>query len=95
VIAALFLFAQLAPVPAQAKPVVTTIAAGGGFGLLSSIAGDAKFDAMIGPLLPTYVEFDARFNAACSAGFCTDRASVLTVVSLRSTVSPEPPQIEK
>jgi hypothetical protein len=77
VIAALFLFAQLAPVPAQAKPVVTTIAAGGGFGLLSSIAGDAKFDAMIGPLLPTCVEFDARF------------------VSLRSTVSPEPPQIEK
>jgi hypothetical protein len=130
VIAALLLFAILAPVPAQAKPVVTIAAihanpnkfdgqdvrltgyvngcdaldcaiverpaaAGGGLGQLSPIASDPKFDATIGPLLPAYVEFDARFDAACIVGFCTDRASVLTVVSLRSTVSPEPPEIEK
>jgi len=128
VIAALLLFAILAPVPAQAKPVVTIAAihanpnkfdgqvvrlagyvngcgaldcaiverpaaAGGGLGQLSPIASDPKFDAAIGPLLPT--EFDARFDAACIVGFCTDRASVLTVVSLRSMVSPEPPEIEK
>ena len=130
-IAALFLLAQLAPVPPQSKPVLTTIAAihadpkkfdgqvvrltgyvnrcsaldcviserpataAGGHGQLLSIAGDPKFDATIGPLLPTYVEFDARFDATCVAGFCTGRAPVLTVVSLRSVVSPEPPEIEK
>ena len=61
----------------------------------ATAAGDPKFDATIGPLLPTYVEFDARFDATCVAGICTDRAPVLTVVSLRSVVSPEPPEIEK
>ena len=130
-IAALFLLAQLAPVPPQSKPVLTTIAAihdnptkfdgqvvrltgfvnrcsaldcaiserpataAGSHGQLLSIAGDPKFDATIGPLLPTYVEFDARFDATCVVGLCTDRAPVLTVVSLRSVVSPEPPEIEK
>lgn len=130
-IAALLLLAQIAPVPAQPKPVATTIAAirgnpkkfegqvvrltgyvnrcspldcaiserpaaaPGGIGQLLSIATDPKFDATIRPLVPTYVEFDARFDAECVVGFCTDRAPVLTIVSLRSVVSPEPPEIEK
>ena len=130
-IAALLLLAQLAPVPAQPKPVVTTIAAlrsnpkkfdgqvvrvhgyvnrcsaldcalseqpataAGGLGQLLSIATEPKFDATVAPLVPTYVEFDARFDAACVIAVCTDRAPVLTIVSLRSVVSPEPPEIEK
>ena len=72
---------------------------GAGDGL--SIGDDAKFDQTIAPLLPTYVEFDARFDARClihSQGneivVCTDRAPVLTVVSLRSVISAEPPQFE-
>lgn len=60
-----------------------------------SIAADPRFDAIIKPLLPTYVELDARLSASCLIGFCTDRAPVLTIVSLRSVVSPEPPEIEK
>jgi len=59
-----------------------------------SIAADAKFDQTIQPLLPTYVEFDARFDAGCVVGVCTDRAPDLTVVSLRSVVSTEPPPFE-
>lgn len=72
---------------------------GAGDGL--SIGDDAKFDQTIAPLLPTYVEFDARFDARClihsqenEIVVCTDRAPVLTVVSLRSVVSTEPPQFE-
>jgi hypothetical protein len=60
-----------------------------------SIAGDARFDAIVAPLLPTYVEFDARLDAAClTAVVCTDRAPVLTIVTLRGVVSPEPPPFE-
>lgn len=67
----------------------------GGAGERLSIAGDAKFDATIAPLLPTYVEFDARLNAECLIGICTDRAPVLTIVTLRGVVSTEPPPFEK
>jgi hypothetical protein len=66
----------------------------GGAGQLLSIAPNAKFDATITPLLPTYVEFDARVDAACLIQVCTDRAPVLTVVTLRGVVSPEPPPFE-
>jgi|KBSMisStandDraft_5_1062788.scaffolds.fasta_scaffold809603_2 hypothetical protein len=60
-----------------------------------SIAADKKFDDTIRPLLPTYVEFDARVNAAClTTSVCTDRAAVLSIVTLRGVVSPEPPEIE-
>ena len=60
-----------------------------------SIAPDAKFDAVITPLLPTYVEFDARLDAQCLIDVCVGRPPVLTIVSLRGVVSPEPPEIEK
>jgi hypothetical protein len=129
-IAALLMLAQIAPAPAEPKPVPTTIAAiranpkkfdgqlvrlhgwvnscqplscaieerpatgPGGPGARLSIAADPKFDAALKPLIPTYVEFDARFNAACVVGLCTDRAPVLTIVTLRGVVSPEPPPIE-
>lgn len=67
----------------------------GGAGQRLSIAGDSKFDAIVGPIAPTPVEFDARVDASClTVKVCTDRAPVLTVVSLRSVVSLEPPPIE-
>ena len=67
----------------------------GGAGEHLSIASDDKFDSTLKPLLPTYVEFDARVNAAClTTQTCTDRAPELTVQQLRAVVSPEPPQIE-
>jgi len=130
-IAALLLLAQMAPVPAESKPVATTIAAiranpkkfdgqtvrmhgyvnrcssvdcaiserpanvPGGLGEVLSIATDAKFDAAITPLVPTYVEFDARVDAGCLIQVCVGRPPVLTVVSLRGIVSPEPPEIEQ
>ena len=136
-IAALILLAQMAPVPAEPKPIATTIAAiranpkkfdgqivrlhgyvnscqrlscaieervttaAGGPGERLSIASDQKFDATIAPLLPTYVEFNARFDATClipaannAITICSDRAPELTVVSLRAIVSPEPPPFE-
>jgi hypothetical protein len=137
-IAALLMLAQIVPVPAEPKPVATTISAiranpkkfdgqvvrlhgyvnqcrplscaieerlvsaPGGAGQRLSIAADKKFDGVIQPLIPTYVEFDARVDATClvpSTGntvtVCADRVPELTVVSLRSVVSPEPPEIEK
>jgi hypothetical protein len=67
----------------------------GGPGEHLSIASDAKFDTTIAPFLPTYVEFDARFSAAClTRQICLDRTPELIIVSLRSVVSPEPPPIE-
>lgn len=127
-IAALLMLAQIAPAPAEPKPVPTTIAAllanpkkfdgkvvrlhgwmnqctprvcfisenptGPAVGQSLSIGGNPKFDATIKPLLPTYVEFDARFDATCVTGVCTDRAPTLTVITLRGVVSPEPPPIE-
>jgi len=68
--------------------------AAGGAGQSLSIGGDPKFDATIKPLLPTYVEFDARFSAECVIGPCADRAPVLTIITLRSVVSPAPPETE-
>jgi hypothetical protein len=124
-IAALFMLAQIVPVPAEPKPVATTIAAiranpkkfDGQVvrlhgrvnqctpriclieerGQSLSIGGDPKFDATVKSLLPTYVEFDARVDATCIAPktSCADRTPDLTIVSLRSVVSPEPPEIEK
>ena len=137
-IAALFMLAQIVPVPADPKPVPTTIAAiranpkkfdgkivrlhgyvnrcqrlscgveeglataPAGAGERLSIAADPRFDAMITPLIPTYVEFDARVDATCLVSpsgstitVCTDRAPVLTIVTLRGVVSPEPPSFEK
>jgi hypothetical protein len=68
-------------------------AAGGGGDSLS-IAPDAKFDATIEPLTPTYVEFDARVDARCLIEVCARPAPVLDIVTLRGVVSPEPPPIE-
>lgn len=63
----------------------------GGEGQELSIASDAKFDAVIRPIVPTYVEFDARVDATCLQTACP----VLTVVTLRGVVGPEPPPFEK
>lgn len=67
----------------------------GGAGERLTIAGDSKFNATITPLLPTYVEFDARLNAQCLISSCSDRSPALTIVTLRGVVSPEPPPFEK
>jgi hypothetical protein len=66
----------------------------GGLGDVLSIAPNAKFEATIAPLVPTYVELDARVDAGCLVNVCAGRAPVLTVVTLRAVVSPEPPQFE-
>jgi hypothetical protein len=131
VIAPLLLLAQITPVPAEAKPIATTIAAiranpkkfdgrvvrlhgyvnrcetascnideragnaPSGAGQSLSIGKDPKFDAIVRPLLPTYVEFDARVDATCILAPCLDRGSALTIVGLRGVVSPEPPPFEK
>lgn len=60
-----------------------------------SIGNDAKFDAVVRPLVPTYVELDARVDARCILAPCLDRGDALTVVTLRGIVSPEPPPFEK
>jgi len=122
--------AQIAPAPAEPKPVATTIAAiranpkkfdgqvvrlhgyvnscimsgcsiqerrvkaAGGPGESLSIAPDPKFDAVVAPLTPTYVEFDARLDARCLVDVCVGRTPVLNVVRLRGVVSAEPPEIE-
>jgi hypothetical protein len=74
----------------------------GGAGAFLSIGTDTKFDATIKRLIPTYVEFDARFDASCLTGdrggvitVCADRAPELSIVQLRAVVSPEPPPFEK
>jgi hypothetical protein len=60
-----------------------------------SIGENQKFDDTVKGLIPTHVEFDARFDAKCLTDVvCTDRAPELTIVSLRSVVSLEPPPIE-
>lgn len=67
----------------------------GGAGESLQISATNKFDQVVLPLVPTYVEFDARFSAGCDAGsVCLDSAPKLTVVTLRSVVSSEPPPIE-
>ena len=67
----------------------------GGPGEALSIGNDSKFDQIVRPLVPTYVELDARVDAACILAPCLDRGSSLTVITLRSIVSPEPPEFEK
>ena len=60
-----------------------------------TIAVDRKFYSMITPLVPTYVEFDAQFDATCLSNIiCTDGPAELTIVRLRGVVSPEPPPFE-
>jgi len=66
----------------------------GGAGEGLSIAGEAKFNSTVAPLIPTYVEFDARLNAECLISTCSDHMPELTIVTLRGVVSPEPPQFE-
>jgi hypothetical protein len=65
-----------------------------GAGERLSAAGDAKFYDTLRLLIPTYVEVDARVNAACVAAACTGGAPALAVVTLRGVVSPEPPPFE-
>jgi hypothetical protein len=78
------------PLSCALEERAATPSGGGVAGL--SIAADVRFDAIIRPLLPTEVEFDARLDARClTTDVCTDRAPVLTIVSLRSVVSTEPP----
>lgn len=81
------------PLDCLVEEQLTTAPGGAGEGL--SITGDAKFNGTILPLLPTYVEFDARLNAQCLISTCSDHAPVLTIVTLRGVVSPEPPPFEK
>ena len=67
-----------------------------GAGLHLSIAANDKFDQIVGPLLPTVVEFDARVSAAClTTQVCLDRAPDLSITKLRGVISAEPPEIEK
>ena len=61
--------------------------AAGGAGQRLTIAGDKKFDDTLRPLVPTYVEVDARVDAACVQAACP----AITVETLRGVVSPEPP----
>jgi hypothetical protein len=62
-------------------------AAPGGPGEELSVATNQRFDELVRPIVPTYVEFDGRVDAACVQTGCP----VLTVVTLRGVVSPEPP----
>ena len=78
----LLLAAQITPLADEPKPIATTIAA--------IRANPKKFDDVVRPLVPTYVEFDARVDAACIVTSCP----ALTVLSLRGIVSPEPPPFE-
>lgn len=66
----------------------------GGPGEVLSIASDPKAEAILAPLVPTYVEFDARVDAACLIKACAGRSPALTIETLRGVVSPEPPPIE-
>jgi hypothetical protein len=59
-----------------------------------SIAADPKFDATVKPLLPTWIELDARVDATClrPSTVCADRSPDLTVILLRGVIDPtEPP----
>ena len=67
----------------------------GGLGDVLSIASNPGFEATVGPLAPTYVELDARVDAACLVNVCFGRPPTLSVQTLRGVVSPEPPEIEK
>jgi hypothetical protein len=66
----------------------------GGAGESLSMAANAKFDQVVRPLIPTYVELDARVDASCLVAACVNQTPVLTIVTLRGVVSPEPPAFE-
>jgi len=84
----------------QCKPLTCWIeeraaTAQGGPGAHLSIGTNRKFDETVQPLMPTLVEFDARFDATCiTKEVCLDRAPELTIVRLRGVTSVEPPPIE-
>jgi len=61
-----------------------------GAGQSLTIGGKAKFDSVIPPLTPTYVEVDAQFDAHCLTGSCRD----LDVVLLRGVVDANTPPPE-
>jgi hypothetical protein len=65
---------------------------GGGQSL--SIGDDGHFDTVVKPLTPTFVEFDATFDATCLTNVCTHRAPILRIVQLRSVIGDEPPVFE-
>ena len=67
----------------------------GGSGQELSVGTNPKFDQIVRPLIPTYVEFDARVDASCVLAPCLEHGSALTIVQLRGIVSPEPPPFEK
>jgi hypothetical protein len=66
-----------------------------GVGDVLSIASNPRLEATLAPLVPTYVEFDARVDATCLINVCFGRPPTLRIVSLRGVVSPEPPETEK
>ena len=65
-----------------------------GAGQSLSIAGNAKFDSVIPPLTPTYVEVDAQFDAQCLIASCPTPAPELDVVLLRGVVDADTPPPE-
>lgn len=56
-----------------------------------AIADDAKFESTLAPLVPTYVELDARFDGNCAAAAACAR---LTVILLRGVIDPKTPPPE-
>lgn len=68
--------------------------ASGGPGASLSVGTDPKFDQIVRPLLPTYVELDARVNSSCIVASCLGRGSALTVIQLRGVVDPAAPPPE-
>lgn len=68
--------------------------ASGGAGASLSIRKDPKFGKIVRPLLPTYVELDARVDSSCIVAPCLDRGSALTVIQLRAVVDPAVPPPE-
>ena len=65
-----------------------------GAGNSLSIAGNTKFDSTVRPLVPTYVEVDAQFDARCLIASCPDRMPELDVVLLRGVVDATTPPPE-
>lgn len=81
--------------PASCPVSERAATAPGGPGASLSVADDKKFDSVVRPLAPTYVELDARVDSTCIANpKCPDQKPALTIVTLRGVVSPEPPPFE-
>jgi hypothetical protein len=67
----------------------------GGAGAGLTFDPNKQFDDVVRPLLPTYVEFDARFSAGCDASqVCLDGLPHLDIVSVRGIVSTQPPPFQ-